>query len=51
MPGWTWEYVEETVTARRLDAITRAFKPVAVTESKTLDELRSMFPRGIRTNG
>ena len=49
--GWTWEYVEQTVTARRLDAIVRTLKPVESKETKSLDELRAMFPRGIRSNG
>ena len=49
--GWSWEYVEETVTARRLDAIVRTMKPVEKSETKSLAELRAMFPRGIRANG
>lgn len=47
MPGWTWEYVEETVTSDRLDALFNSERKQTQTQKLTLEEFRAMFPNGI----
>lgn len=48
MNGWSWEYVEQTVTARRLDAIIAAMKPPEPDRRRlTFEEFRSRYPNGI----
>ena len=46
MPGWTWEYVEETLTADRLDALFN--KERKQSRQMSLEEFRAMFPNGIQ---
>lgn len=46
MPGWTWEYVEETVTADRLDALFNSERKQP-SQKMTLEEFRAQFPNGI----
>lgn len=48
MPGWTWEYVEATVTAARLDAIVAPLKPPDEVNRITIEQLRAQFPNGMR---
>ena len=48
MPGWSWEYVEETVTADRMDALFNKERKQPTNNQMSLEELRGMFPNGIR---
>lgn len=50
MPGWVWEYVEETVTADRLDALfNKERHQQSAKKQISFEELKAMFPNGIRT--
>lgn len=52
--GWTWDYVEQTVTAARLQAIERMLTPSKSSgnaERLTIDQLRGVIPHGVKHGG